>query len=97
MEIAVEGTDHSSMETPVAASMSNLDIVRSWKNPGYRRSLSVQQLHTLPEHPAGSATLTDQELKAASGLTDKVDGFGLLTTAIGCTSFTFHGWKSCGC
>jgi len=93
----MEDIVHSSMETPVAASMSNLDIVRSWKDPRYRRSLSVQQLHTLPEHPAGAATLTDQELKAASGLTDKEDEFVFLTTAIGCTSLTFHGWKSCGC
>ncbi len=93
----MEGTVHSSMETPVAASTSNPDIVRSWKDPRYRRSLSIQQLHTLPDHPAGSATLSDQELKAASGLMDKVDGFGLLTTAIDCTLFTFRGWKSCGC
>jgi len=92
----MEDIVQSSMETPVAA-MSNLDIVRSWKDPRYRRSLSIQQLHTLPEHPAGAATLTDQELKAASGLTDKEDEFVFLTTAIGCTSLTFHGWKSCGC
>jgi mersacidin/lichenicidin family type 2 lantibiotic len=93
----MEGTVHSLTEKPVAASMTSFDIVRSWKDPRYRRNLSLQQMQTLPQHPAGSATLTDQELKTASGLMDKVDGFGLLTTAIGCTSFTFHGWKSCGC
>ena len=47
---------------------ANLDIVRSWKDPRYRRSLSAQQLQTLPEHPAGPAMLTDQELKVAGGL-----------------------------
>jgi mersacidin/lichenicidin family type 2 lantibiotic len=85
------------METPVAASMSNLDIVRSWKDPRYRRNLSLQQMQTLPQHPAGAAVLTDQELKAASGLMDQEDALGVSTTAIDCTLFTFHGWKSCGC
>jgi mersacidin/lichenicidin family type 2 lantibiotic len=93
----MEATFHSSVETPVAASMNNLDIVRSWKDPKYRRSLSVQQLQTLPQHPAGSAILTDQELKTASGLMNSEEGLGFSTTAIGCTSFTFHGWQSCGC
>jgi len=93
----MEGTVHSSMETPVAVSTSNPDIVRSWKDPRYRRSLSVQQLQTLPQHPAGSATLTDQELKAASGLMLEEDEFTAITTSIFCTTTTFNHWKSCGC
>lgn len=92
----MEGTVHSSMETPIAASMISFDIVRSWKDPRYRRSLSTQQLQTLPEHPAGSATLSHQELKVASGLIEKGDGFAL-TTAFNCTYPTFAHWKLCGC
>jgi len=93
----MEGTVHSFMKTPMAASMTSFDIVRSWKDPRYRRSLSAHQLQTLPEHPAGSAILTDQELKAASGLMDEEDGFGVITTNFGCTLPTFAGWKQCVC
>jgi mersacidin/lichenicidin family type 2 lantibiotic len=93
----MEGTVHSSMETSVAASMTSFDIVRSWKDPRYRRNLSVQQMQTLPQHPAGSATLTDQELKAASGLMLAEDEFTAITTSVMCTTLTFHHWKSCGC
>ncbi|HXO39752.1 MAG TPA: mersacidin/lichenicidin family type 2 lantibiotic [Candidatus Acidoferrum sp.] len=83
------------VNTPTEAS---LDIVRSWKDARYRRSLSAQQLETLPDHPAGPVTLTDQELKVAAGITFDEDAFGIpLTTALGCTEWTFHNWKSCGC
>jgi len=75
---------------------ANLDVIRSWKDPRYRRSLSAQQLERLPQHPSGSALLTDQELKAASGL-ESQDTFMVLTTAFGCTLSTFGGWKACGC
>lgn len=86
------------METLVnSTTPANLDVVRSWKDPRYRRSLSAQQLQTLPEHPAGPAMLTDQELKGAAGLALDEDFSIPLTTALGCTEWTFHSWKSCGC
>lgn len=93
----MEATAHSSTEKPLAASMTSFDVVRSWKDPRYRRSLSLQQLEKLPNHPAGSAMLSDQELKVASGLMDDEDEFGALTTSFDCTSITFRSWKSCGC
>jgi len=93
----MEGTVHSLTETPMAASMTSFDIVRSWKDPRYRRNLSVQQMQTLPQHPAGSAILTDQDLKAASGLMLAEDEFTAITTSIFCTTTTFNHWKSCGC
>ena len=76
---------------------TDLDIVRSWKDPRYRRSLSTQQLQTLPDHPAGPVMLTDQELKVAGGLAVEEDISIPLTTGLGCTEWTFHNWKSCGC
>ena len=81
----------------VPVSAADLDIVRSWKDPRYRRSLSTQQLQTLPDHPAGPAMLTDQELKVAGGLAVDEDISIPLTTAIDCTEWTFHHWRSCGC
>ena len=86
---------HTSAETPVP--IANLDVVRSWKDPRYRRNLSAQQLQALPEHPAGPAMLTDLELKVAAGISLDEDFSIPMTTALGCTDFTFHGWKSCGC
>lgn len=83
-------------ETPsVLPLMSNQDIVRAWKDAGYRRSLSAEQRQWLPGNPAGSAELTDDELKAAGGLA--LDADAAITTAITCTEYTFQHWKSCGC
>ncbi len=86
------------MELLVQTPEANLDVVRSWKDPRYRRSLSTQQLETLPAHPAGPEMVTDQELKAAAGISLEDEDFSIpVTTALGCTELTFHGWKSCGC
>ena len=79
----------------VLSLMSNVDIVRAWKDAGYRRSLSAEQLQRLPGNPAGPTQLSDDELVVAGGLT-KEASFPL-TTALGCTEWTFHSWKSCGC
>jgi mersacidin/lichenicidin family type 2 lantibiotic len=91
----MEETVHFSSETPVP--MTTLDVVRSWKDPKYRRSLSARQLQALPEHPSGAAMLTDQELRAASGLMLAEAEFTAITTSVMCTTLTFHHWKSCGC
>ena len=34
--------------------MSNVDVVRAWRDPQYRRGLSGAQIAGLPQHPAGS-------------------------------------------
>jgi mersacidin/lichenicidin family type 2 lantibiotic len=41
--------------------MSELDIIRAWKDKTYRNSLSADQLAQLPEHPAGAIELTNDE------------------------------------
>jgi len=91
----MEGTLHFSSETPVP--ITSLDVVRSWKDPRYRRNLSAQQLQELPEHPSGAAMLTDQELKVASGLSFEEEEFAVLTTSRLCTTTTFNHWQACGC
>lgn len=47
--------------------MKHLDIIRAWKDPEYRNSLSAEQLSQLPEHPAGMSTLSDEALELAAG------------------------------
>ncbi len=81
-----------------ATPQTNSDVIRSWKDPKYRRSLTTEQLQAIPQHPAGPAMLTDQEVKVASGLMTEDEDFSVpVTTALGCTELTFHSWKSCGC
>jgi mersacidin/lichenicidin family type 2 lantibiotic len=42
-------------------------LVRAWKDEEYRLSLSEAERALLPEHPAGSFELTDEELDAVAG------------------------------
>jgi mersacidin/lichenicidin family type 2 lantibiotic len=37
--------------------MSNLEIVRAWKDPQFRATLG----HAMPDHPAGQIVLPDPE------------------------------------
>ena len=47
--------------------MSNLDIIRAWKDEEYRNSLSEEERAQLPENPAGFVELTDAEMSAIAG------------------------------
>lgn len=42
--------------------MTNLDIIRAWKDEEYRVSLSDEQRALLPEHPAGAIELPAAQL-----------------------------------
>jgi mersacidin/lichenicidin family type 2 lantibiotic len=57
--------------------MSKADIGRAWKDPLYRKSLSVVELAQLPAHPAGQIELADDELNRL--------GPNPHTTAVTCT------------
>ena len=67
--------------------MNKVDIVRAWKDPLYRATLSPEQLADLPAHPAGVVELSDDQIRGAAGT--------LITTAMTCTENSFGGWKSC--
>ncbi|GEM_PF-1016888 len=47
--------------------MSNIDIIRAWKDEEYRQSLSEEQRSQLPENPAGSLELAEQEMQNLVG------------------------------
>lgn len=48
--------------------MSNIDIIRAWKDKEYRNSLSEAEKAQLPENPAGSMQyLTDAEMSTLQG------------------------------
>lgn len=46
--------------------MNRKSIIRAWKDPEYRASLSEAERAALPENPAGEA-LTDEDLEAVQG------------------------------
>lgn len=47
--------------------MSHLDVIRAWKDPEYRLSLSEAQRAALPAHPAGLIELTEEDLANVGG------------------------------
>jgi mersacidin/lichenicidin family type 2 lantibiotic len=47
--------------------MSNLDVIRAWKDEDYRLSLSDEQLSLLPDNPAGLMELSDADLASIVG------------------------------
>jgi mersacidin/lichenicidin family type 2 lantibiotic len=45
----------------------SIDIVRAWKDPEYRKSLTPEQQASLPENPAEPIPMSEAELKAIVG------------------------------
>jgi mersacidin/lichenicidin family type 2 lantibiotic len=51
-----------------------IDVIRAWKDPEYRKTLTSEELASLPANPAGSANLTENELREVAA------GRGTLST-----------------
>lgn len=47
--------------------MKKVDIVRAWKDPAYLASLSEEERALVPENPAGTVELSDDELERVAG------------------------------
>lgn len=67
--------------------MKKVDIIRAWKDPVYRASLTPDELAQLPSHPSGVLELQEEQLRDVSG--------SVLTTAIDCTEYTYAHWRRC--
>jgi mersacidin/lichenicidin family type 2 lantibiotic len=52
--------------------MSKNNIVRAWKDPVYRNSLSQSERSALPANPAGSIELSDADLGRVAGCRPKL-------------------------
>ncbi|MEA5513530.1 mersacidin/lichenicidin family type 2 lantibiotic [Nodularia sp. UHCC 0506] len=63
--------------------MSNIDIIRAWKDEEYRQSLSAEQQEQLPANPAGLVELNDEDMSSISGGCSKC-GNPLHTLWLGC-------------
>jgi mersacidin/lichenicidin family type 2 lantibiotic len=44
-----------------------IDILRAWKDPEYRKTLTPTELASVPENPAGDAELGPEELEGVAG------------------------------
>jgi mersacidin/lichenicidin family type 2 lantibiotic len=47
--------------------MSNIDIIRAWKDENYRNSLSDEQRSQLPQNPAGIIDLSEEDMESIVG------------------------------
>jgi mersacidin/lichenicidin family type 2 lantibiotic len=47
--------------------MSNVDVIRAWKDEAYRLSLSDAERAALPANPAGLIELHEADLEAVAG------------------------------
>lgn len=47
--------------------MSSEEIIRAWKDPQYRRSLTKSKARLLPKHPAGIVEIADEDLGVIAG------------------------------
>lgn len=71
--------------------MNKTDVIRAWKDPVYRASLSAEEQAALPLHPSGLTELSDEQLRIAGG--SAIDPTA--TTAPTCTAYTFLNWRAC--
>ena len=53
--------------------MSKEKIIRAWKDPAYRESLSAEERAALPPSPAGPVELSEEQLASVLGGLDKAD------------------------
>ena len=44
-----------------------VDIARAWKDPEYKKTLTPEELASLPPNPAGSAELAEEQLEGVAG------------------------------
>ena len=59
--------------------MSYQDIIRAWKDAGYRESLSEEQRSQLPENPAGTIEIPEQDMESIAGGGDSINACGQTT------------------
>ena len=65
-----------------------MDIIRAWKDEAYRNSLSEAERAALPENPAGSVELSDEDMQIAVGGTYHTKAVPCRTVIKGCVKPT---------
>ena len=44
-----------------------IDVARAWKDPEYRKTLTAEELASLPPNPAGPTQLSEEQLEGVAG------------------------------
>jgi len=65
--------------------VSHLPVIRAWKDPEYRLSLSEADLGLLPNHPAGLIDLTEADMNPIAGGGSEEVTYSGCTCVLGCT------------
>ena len=62
--------------------MKGIDIIRAWKDPEYRATLTEAELAALPAHPSGQVDLSDSDLDGVAGAesTEQLETWGCCKT-----------------
>ncbi|HEY3569323.1 MAG TPA: mersacidin/lichenicidin family type 2 lantibiotic [Thermoanaerobaculia bacterium] len=68
--------------------MRKVDLVRAWKDPVYRASLTEEERAELAAHPSGLLELDEALLKEAAGA-------AVITTYRTCTAYTSNQARGC--
>ena len=71
--------------------MDSTRIIRAWKDPDYRNSLSADELALLPDNPAGFISLSEEQLREVNGMGPSP----IMTTAPTCTMPSWFNWNRC--
>jgi mersacidin/lichenicidin family type 2 lantibiotic len=69
--------------------MNTENIIRAWKDEGYRLSLSTAERVLLPDNPAGLIELTDADLEHIAG--------GKMNTATNCLTRNINCYTASQC
>jgi mersacidin/lichenicidin family type 2 lantibiotic len=78
--------------------VSKNNIIRAWKDPAYRSSLSESERAALPANPAGAIEISDADLGKVSGGRINLSQFGVCRTqncSIVCTNECMTNFISC--
>jgi len=72
--------------------MKKRQIVRSWRDPEYRESLTAAERAALPEHPAAAIELADEELALAG---HDVVGLGVIPISLNTRNTAVYSFGGC--
>jgi mersacidin/lichenicidin family type 2 lantibiotic len=60
--------------------MTKANIIRAWKDPAYRNSLSPVEREAMPVNPAGAIEISDADLGKIAGGRINLSQFGICRT-----------------
>lgn len=75
--------------------MSNIDVIRAWKDAEYRGSLSEAELAMLPDNPAGLVELTNPLLIDSEFAIERSDSYLTECSCLTCITICAPTYQSC--